>query len=333
MTALRPRLLALLALAGLGLSVWAALPEGAASTSARVIRVETALPAWTAPGGRLVLRGWAGSGELVALRAGARILARTRGGAVGGFVLRARAPGPGRHRLTIAAGGERLRLGALRVRALRLAAVGDVTFGDGVATAIARHGARYPWLSVAPVLRSADIAVANLEGAVSTRGYPVAGKEFHFRGPPAALAAAARSAGIDVVSLANNHSLDYGRTAFLDTLRHARRFGIATMGGGRSLEAARRPAVLQAGGLSVAFLGFSDVRPAGFDAGPSRSGATPAFPDLIRHDVGAAKARSDVVVAYFHWGVERMFAPTARQRELARIAFDAGATVVQPRLQ
>jgi poly-gamma-glutamate synthesis protein (capsule biosynthesis protein) len=70
------------------------------------------------------------------------------------------------------------------------------------------------------------------------------------------------------------------------------------------------------------------VRPLGVDAGTDRPGATPAFPEYIRADVRAARRRADVVVAYFHWGVERATTPNARQRSLAQLALDAGAHVV-----
>ena len=291
--------------------------------------VHSALPPWSAPGTIVGLRGRAAAGTTVELWIGETRRATTRSGPGGGFAFRVRAPWrQGRHPVTVVAGAARIAPGALRVRPLTLAAVGDVTFGDGVATAIARHGPRWPWRSVAPALRAADLAIANLEGAVSTRGAPAPGKLYTFRGPPAALRAAASFAGLDVVSLANNHSLDYGRTAFLDTIANARRFGLRTVGGGATLTAARRPAIVKRGGLRVAFLGFSDVRPLGFDAGARRPGTVPAFPDIVRADVSAARRRSDVVVAYFHWGVERSRVPTWRQHDLAQTALDAGATVV-----
>ena len=137
-----------------------------------------------------------------------------------------------------------------------------------------------------------------------------------FRGPPKALRATAKFAGVDVVSLANNHSLDYGRVAFADTLRSIRDFGLTKIGGGRNLERARQPGVLEVGGLSVAFLGFSDVRPPGFDAGPGRSGTTPAFPHLIEADVRRAARRHDLVVVYFHWGNRAGRHASTRQRWL-----------------
>lgn len=293
-----------------------------------VLEVTSSLPHWLAPGGRLVVTGWAGPGERVTLRSQSRALAGDWAGPRGGFRIHAHVKEVGRNRLSLVAGGIETRLGGVPVRPLRLAAVGDVTFGNGVGRMIGLNGSRYPWLSVAPVLRRADIALANLEGAVSTRGTPVPNKQYHFRGPPAALAAAGRFAGIDVVSLANNHTLDYGRAAFLDTLRYARRYGIRTVGGGADLQRARRPAVIPLGGITVAFLGYSDLRPPGFDAGPGRPGAAPAFPELVAADVRAARDRADVVVVYFHWGTERTFSPNGRQRSLARVSFAAGAQVV-----
>jgi len=300
----------------------------ASPATGAVVRVTSTLPDWLAPGGRLVVTGWAGSSERVTLRSHSRALARVWAGPRGGFRIRARVREPGRNRLSLVAGGFRRRLGPVPVRPLRLAAVGDVTFGNGVSTMIGLRGPRYPWLSVGRVLRRADLALANLEGAVSTRGAPVPNKQYHFRGPPGALAAAGRFAGVDVVSLANNHTLDYGRVAFLDTLRNARRFGIRTVGGGGDLERARRPAVIALGGIKVAFLGYSDVRPLGFDAAPERPGTVPAFPELVSADVRTARERADVVVVYFHWGIERTFSPTGRQRSLARVSIAAGAQVV-----
>lgn len=309
-------------------AVWTTVVPRSASAEPTVT-VAGELPTWAAPGARLRVRGRTSADTRVVLWIGKRVRARTVSGPRGGFRLRARAPRkPGRYPVAVVAAGTRAELGTLRVRPLRLAAVGDVTFGDGVLTAIRANGARYPWRSVAPVLRGADLAVANLEGAVSSRGAPWPGKLYTFRGPPYALRAAASFAGVDVVSLANNHSLDYGRTAFRDTIRHARRFGIAPMGGGADLRLARRPAILVRGNLRVAFLGFSDVRPLGFDAGASRPGATPAFPEYIRPDVRAARRRADVVIVYFHWGVERATTPNLRQRSFAQIALDAGAHVV-----
>jgi poly-gamma-glutamate synthesis protein (capsule biosynthesis protein) len=292
------------------------------------LEVESTLPRWLAPGARLVVAGTAAPGTAVALTSGETELARATAGPGGGFRLVASAPGAGRHRLSVVAGEEdEVALGVLRVRPLVLAAGGDVNPGDAVAEAVASHGADHPWDSVGPVLERADIATVNLEGVASERGSPWPDKAFHFRGPPAILLAAERSAGIDVVTVANNHSLDYGRQAFRDTLRTARRVGIATVGGGASLTGARRPAVLRAGGLRIAFLGYDDIQE-DFHASPGSSGTAPADPALIAEDVRAARKRADLVVVWFHWGIELETTPDERQRELAQAALGAGATLV-----
>jgi poly-gamma-glutamate capsule biosynthesis protein CapA/YwtB (metallophosphatase superfamily) len=138
----------------------------------------------------------------------------------------------------------------------------------------------------------------------------------------------ARVGGIDVVSVANNHSLDYGPDAFLDTLRHARAAGIAPVGGGSTGAHARRPVLVERGGLRIAFLAYSDVNPLGFPAGPSSPGTARADPDALTADVRAARRRADVVVCWFHWGDELRAEPTAEQERLAAAALSGGAHVV-----
>jgi poly-gamma-glutamate synthesis protein (capsule biosynthesis protein) len=293
----------------------------------RAPRVDSHLPAWLASGAKLSVGGWARSGERVRLLVDGHRVASAVSGPRGRFALRV-ALGAGMHRLAVAGRGGRTALGRLEVRPLVLAAVGDVTPGETVSDRIEASAAEDPWTSVAPVLRRADIAVANLEGVVSSGGTPVPGKKYHLRGGPVLLARAAREAGIDVLTVANNHSLDYGPSGFLDTLAAARHAGIATIGGGRDLAAARRPVLVDAGGLRVALLGYSDVRPLGFTAGTDVPGTAPADPALIAEDIARARQRADVVVVYFHWGIELQTQPDARQRDLAQSALAAGADVV-----
>jgi poly-gamma-glutamate synthesis protein (capsule biosynthesis protein) len=114
----------------------------------------------------------------------------------------------------------------------------------------------------------------------------------------------------------------------MDTLAAARRAGLATVGGGATIDLARRPAILDAGGLRIAVLGYSDVRPYGFDAGPDWAGAAPAYPSAIAADVAAARRRADLVVVWFHWGHELQTQPNGQQQALAAAALGAGASVV-----
>lgn len=215
----------------------------------------------------------------------------------------------------------------VRSRNVTLAAVGDVNLGDLPGAYIGRLGVRYPWTSVAPLLRRADVAFGNLECAISRRGFPVP-KEFNFRGNPASLRAMATFPEFDVLNLANNHVGDYGRTAMLDTIRFTRRFGMLPIGAGGSLASAAKPRVFTALGLRIAFVGFSDILPASFFASPGRAGTQQATTENIRASVTRAKRRADVVLATFHWGVERATVEDSRQRAFADEALAAGATAV-----
>jgi poly-gamma-glutamate synthesis protein (capsule biosynthesis protein) len=153
-------------------------------------------------------------------------------------------------------------------------------------------------------------------------------KQFNFRGGPASLRAMSAFAGFDVLNLANNHVGDYGTSAMLDTIRFTRRYGMVPVGAGGSLASASRPRVFQALGLRIAFVGFSDILPASFFAGPGRAGTQQATAENIRASVSRAKRRADVVIATFHWGVERATVEDARQRAFATEALAAGATAV-----
>jgi len=274
-----------------------------------------------APGSRLTIE--------QARRGGWRRAARARADRRGRYRVRVTPKGRGRrYRFrAVVAGAAPTRAVRLRTRGVTLDAVGDVNLGDGVAAVMGQRGARYPWSGVARELRSADVAFGNLECAVSTRGQAIP-KEFNFRGRPGALRVARRYAGMDVFNLANNHTGDFGTTALLDTVRLVRRAGIKGIGAGRNLAAASRPRVVRRLGLRIAFVGYSDINPAGFPAGPHRPGTSPATPSAVAKGVRRASRRADVVVASFHWGVERATRPNARQRGLAGVALRAGADAV-----
>jgi hypothetical protein len=215
----------------------------------------------------------------------------------------------------------------VRVRPLVLAAVGDVNLGDGPGRMIDRLGADHPWKSVGPTLAAADLALANLECAISVRGRPQP-KEYVFRGRPSSLRAMRRVGGIDVVNLANNHVGDFGDRALLDTLRHARAAGMTPVGAGATEAAAYRPQVVERLGLRIAFVGFSTVLPYAFRAVGRNPGTAWGHPLRIRAAVRRARRSADVVVVTFHWGIERSRTESANQRLLAGIALDAGATAV-----
>lgn len=288
----------------------------------------TSKPAgWRAPGVAVTVGGFAGSGARVLLRADGRVVASTRAGSLGRYSLRFAPRSSGRLQLVVQSAGAFRPVGTLVVRPVSLDAVGDVTFGEGVGPAIAAHGGAYPWAFVGSTLRRADITVGNLETAVSTRGI-AAVKEFTFRGPPAALVPMRTVAGFDVLTLANNHTVDFGRDALVDTVKAVHAAGIHTIGAGANESQARRPAIVEAGGLRVALLGYSDVNPYGFNATSTSPGTAKADVDAITADVHAALRRADIAVCFFHWGVELHPAPNSRQQQFAAACLNAGAKVV-----
>jgi poly-gamma-glutamate capsule biosynthesis protein CapA/YwtB (metallophosphatase superfamily) len=310
------------------LSLVAAIIPATATPAAPPIQIRTELPPWLAPGGRLTVSGFAASHVRVVLRAGGRTIATVVSGSLGRFDFHVRARGAGRYPLSVRAGTATRALGTLTVRPLELAAVGDVTPGEQVGPAVLAYGAAFPWSDVGALLAGADLTTANLEGAITARGIAAPDKQYHFRGPVGLLTGARATAGIDVLTLANNHSLDYGEFGLRDTLAAAARSGIATVGAGVTSGAARRRSLFKAGGLRIAFLGYSDVNPLGFTATGSTPGTAAASPDAIASDVRAARRVADVVVCWFHWGIELHATPTAQQLSLAATALNAGAQVV-----
>jgi poly-gamma-glutamate capsule biosynthesis protein CapA/YwtB (metallophosphatase superfamily) len=211
---------------------------------------------------------------------------------------------------------------------ITIAAGGDVNFGDGVTYTLTSNGLEYPFAHVSEIFRNADVSFVNLECCISSQGAPVAGKEYCFEGPPDS-AAALSSGGVRVVSLANNHSKDYGTTAFLDTLAHLKESGVAWCGAGNNASEAYSATVVEARGKKVAFLAFTGIVPDGWPAGTQSPGcATTSDPDRVARAISEARRQADYVVASFHWGIELATSPNDEQRNLARLAVDSGADFV-----
>lgn len=219
-------------------------------------------------------------------------------------------------------------------RRLRLALAGDTMLGRNVARTIARS--RRP--PVAPEILAAaadaDLFVLNLECCISGRGqrWPDPRKPFFFRAPPLAAELLAEM-GVDCVTLANNHALDYGPQALLDTLDHLCAVGIACVGAGPNAATARASRLLAARHMRLAVLGASD-HPEAFAAGPDRPGI--AYADLrddprggwLADAVAAARRAADAVLVTPHWGPNMTVRPSSAIRQAARALLSAGATLV-----
>lgn len=186
--------------------------------------------------------------------------------------------------------------------------------------------------AIAPELRRADLTMVNLETAITDGGDPAPGKQFHFRAPARALVAL-RRAGVDVVTMANNHGEDYGRRGLADSLAAADDAHLALVGAGRDEDAAFAPYVATVRGQRIAFLGATQVLDdnlaAAWTAGPGQPGlASAKDEERLERAVRQARAAADTVVVDLHWGQERDSCPLARQQSLARRLVDAGADVV-----
>ena len=214
-------------------------------------------------------------------------------------------------------------------KTLTIAAGGDVIGDRDVGTFIDSNGGDAVLAGVAPLLRGSQVAFVNLESPLSNKGARNAAKDVTFRGRPA-LVQGLHTAGIDVVSLANNHALDWGPKALLDTVARLDAAGIAHAGAGADLDAARAPALLRTTSGTVAILAYTLILPEGFAAGTDRAGVSPVrgHSERLLADIAAASKRADWVVVSFHWGVEYTGQASREQRALAHDAVDAGADLV-----
>ncbi|MEA2196298.1 MAG: hypothetical protein QOJ25_349 [Solirubrobacteraceae bacterium] len=239
---------------------------------------------------------------------------------------------------TLVAGGDINLDGSVAYHVKTLGLGVDFPFAGGTAEILSRYccstrGALLPRAkrtgnagAVHDLLSKADLSIANFENpAPNDFVYHPGG--YQFSADPA-LIEGVKNAGIDWVSLANNHIGDSGGHGIADTIANLDRWGIAHGGAGANLAAARTPSMLQAGGIKVAILGYDTIKPA-YGAGATTAGSNQMSASRVRADVAAARALgADLVVVFPHWGVEYTANPTAYQRSLAHAAIDAGADIV-----
>lgn len=216
-----------------------------------------------------------------------------------------------------------------------LVASGDVMLGRRVADAMRKQGVIYPFAQVASYLRDADMAFGNLESPLSLQGTPLPGKGIWFRGEPKG-AEALREAGYSVMSVANNHTLDYDTPAFLDTLVVLREQGIAPVGGGKDPAEATRPVVKEFNGQKIAFLAATEMADIFWSWKYRRTlEVKPDQPGVVKLDelqlvdaVKAMKGKADIIIVSLHWGTEFSDYPTEEQRKIAHSLVDAGANLI-----
>jgi poly-gamma-glutamate capsule biosynthesis protein CapA/YwtB (metallophosphatase superfamily) len=218
--------------------------------------------------------------------------------------------------------------------AIRLALAGDTMLGRAVAVRLAADpGHSLLAADLAAIARETDLFILNLECCISNRGERVRAPDqgFFFRAPPVAAERLAEM-GVTCVTLANNHVLDFGPDALLDTLTHLQSAGISAVGAGPDEAAARTPVVLPGGGARVRVVAAAD-HPSDYAAAPDRPGI--AFADLHHHGIpawlrecSAPGPDADVVIVSPHWGPNMRARPVAHVRRAAAALEEAGATLV-----
>jgi poly-gamma-glutamate capsule biosynthesis protein CapA/YwtB (metallophosphatase superfamily) len=215
-------------------------------------------------------------------------------------------------------------------RPVVLAFAGDVHFEGPLASNLEANAAGM-LAPIEPVLDRADLAVVNLETAVTSGGTQVS-KQFVFRAPPSAFDAL-RGGGVDVASMANNHGMDFGVAGLRDSLAAAKRHRFPVVGIGLTAKQAYAPYRATVNGRRVAVIAATQVLDdeliSSWTAGPHKPGLASAkdVPRLLQ-EVRAARRTADTVVVFLHWGVELAQCPSAVQHTLARRLVAAGADVV-----
>ena len=179
------------------------------------------------------------------------------------------------------------------------------------------------------LLYNADINMINQEFPFSNRGTPMVNKEYTFRASTEHVKIF-KDMGVDIVTLANNHTLDYGTEALLDTFTTLEEAGISYVGAGKNLDRAKKIEYFEVNGYRIAFVGASRVLPiVDWYATSSRPGILSTYDSTItREQIKEAKEQADYVVVYVHWGKEHTERPVAYQRNMGKEYIDSGADIV-----
>lgn len=209
-----------------------------------------------------------------------------------------------------------------------LIAVGDIMLSRNVAAKMRRYGHEYPFVKVADYLKTGDLVFGNFELPI-TPGRVIKTGEMVFRAEPG-VEKILKKFGFSILSLANNHTPNFGAKGLKDTFVYLKKAGINYVGAGENLAEAEAPVFIKKNGITFAFLAYNDadVVPKSYRATDKTPGT--AFMDKARmaEAVKKAKEQADFVIVSMHSGVEYVHEPNKSQKEFARAAVDAGAEMV-----
>lgn len=216
-------------------------------------------------------------------------------------------------------------------KTVSLSIVGDILMDSSVRAQINKNGIEYPWEMVKEYFQNDDITIGNLETSITTRGTKWEDKQFNFRSDPNNLKAM-KEASIDVLALANNHTLDYGYEGLLDTLTHLDKNDIKRAGGGKNKQEAMEGSIIEKNGLKIGVLSFSrvvpDVKWYATDKRPGIVGAYDPHINEVIVRIEEMKKETDIVILSIHWGVELSEIPRKQEMDLGKKLIDAGADII-----
>lgn len=219
-----------------------------------------------------------------------------------------------------------------QVPTVRVMFGGDVMLGRLVKQKILQYGPDYPLGPIAGLMRQSDLTIINLECAITSSAalWPGAPKAFYFGAPPQAILSLT-GAGVDIVNLANNHTLDFGVKGLLDTLRYLRQHGILHAGAGIDDEQALSPAVIECHGIKFGMAAFCDHQP---DFAADKKTPGMAYLNLDKEASAVAVLRKaldpllqaavDWPILSLHWGPNMELRPSMKFRRLAQAAINMG---------
>ena len=212
------------------------------------------------------------------------------------------------------------------MRPVSVVITGDIMLARSVGARIEASDGLFPFAGTAEALKSFDLRIGNLECVVSTLGSPQP-KTYTFEAPLRAFDRLS-AAGYQIVSLANNHSGDYGKAAFSDMLARLPTYGIMPVGGGANRVQAHTPAIRRIHSTTIGILAYCEIGPSNFAAGATTPGHAWLEPAAMRQDIAALRPQVDFLIVFTHWGVEYVLQENAHQQAMARLAIDAGSDLV-----
>ena len=205
---------------------------------------------------------------------------------------------------------------------------GDTMLGRLTNEVTSQYGYVYPWGNVLPLLQKTALNIVNLETTLTTSTNKTP-KVFNFKAEPDKVETLIVG-NIHLVSLANNHSLDFGREGLKETIAVLNKAKIQHVGAGKNIQEAKKPVIITKNGISIGIIGYTDNEP-GWLATPQKSGTNyieVGDIETIRKDIASIRDKVDILIVSIHWGPNMRQRPTQEFQNFAHQMIDAGIDII-----